>query len=132
MLRNRGADQTTPIVILEESMQLAAMFAELLKHAGFRACGATSAPETRSAMRESAPERVLLLASSSLAARLGPSFRELRQHDPAPLLKLTCTQPEECPLHPGSPCPDMGCLKKPHDFTYPGVVARLNGILAQR
>jgi DNA-binding response OmpR family regulator len=106
------------------------MIARLLGHAGFRVSAATTAAEVRSVMSDSAPERVLLLASSTMAAGLGSSFDALLRHDPRPLVALTCTLPEECPLHPGLGCPNMDCLRKPQDFGHPSLVARLNRILA--
>jgi CheY-like chemotaxis protein len=123
----------TQIVVLEESVELATMLAHLLEHAGFLASAATTGAEARSLMSESAPERVLLLVSSTLAASLGTSFNELLERDPIPLVALTCTQPDAaCPLYPGSPCPNMDCLRKPQDFIAPVLISRVSRVLATR
>jgi hypothetical protein len=119
------------IVVLEESVELATLLAGFLQHAGFRASAATAASEARSLMNQCAPERVLLLVSSTLAASLGPSFNGLLGHNPRPLVGLTCAQPATCPLFLGMPCPGLECLKKPRDFVYPGIVALVNRLLAQ-
>jgi hypothetical protein len=122
---------TARIVVLEESFESATLLAGLLTHAGFEARASTTAAEARSVMNESAPERVLLLVSSTWAASLGPSFNELLGHDPHPRVVFTCTQPATCPLFPGLLCVGLGCLRKPWDFVYPDIVSHLNRLLAQ-
>ena len=120
---------STPIVVLEESAELATLFAGLLNHGGFKASAATGVAEVRRVMAEAAPHPVLLLVSSAVAAHLGLSFGELLKRDPRPLVALTCAWPGTCPLYPSQYCANMGCLKKPEDFVFPSLVFRVNRIL---
>ena len=126
-----GSD-ATPIVVLEESAELATTLAGLLNHGGFSASAMTAAVDVMRTMTEAAPQPVLLLVSSAVAAHLGPAFDELLEQNPRPLVALTCTRPGACPLYASQLCANMRCLKKPEDFIFPGLAFRLNGILARR
>jgi hypothetical protein len=123
---------SVPIVILEDSSEVAVAVAALLGRGGFETRKAATKEEALRAMGEAAPRRAVLLVSSTIAAALGPSFDELLAHDPRPVVALTCTRPGDCPLHPGMPCANMGCLNKPEDLVGPNLVARLREIIDQQ
>jgi CheY-like chemotaxis protein len=113
------------VVVLDESEPARDIVCAILRHGGFQATAAESADRAIQLVAESAPERVFLLLSATLAASLGDDLKRLVSGNPRPAVTLMCTDSSTCPLHPGLPCPDLGCIRKPLDVTTQRLVGRL-------
>jgi hypothetical protein len=117
------------IIIVEEPGPLGPDLARLLRYKGFKAVAALDLEDALLLVRESAPTRVALLVSSTLAASQSERFDLLFQQTPKPLVRFLCTGPLSCPMHPGLRCPGLDCFQKPLDFIAPDLTDRLNKIL---
>jgi DNA-binding response OmpR family regulator len=118
-----------PIIIVEEPGPLGPDLARFLKYRGFRSVSASNLDHALLLLRESAPKRVALFVSSSLAAAQSESFDLLLRQTPKPLIRFLCTGPLTCPVNPGLRCPGLDCIQKPLDFMAPDLAERLRRML---
>ncbi len=118
------------IVVLDESATASEVLCAILRRGGFEVASAATADSAQDCIARFAPDPVLLLLSSTLAAAFGDEMKDLLSHRPRPVITLTCTSPATCPLHPGLPCPDLGCLRKPDDMIAGRLISRVREIVA--
>ncbi len=119
------------VLVLDESEPARDTVCAILRRGGFNAAAAHSADDAMRLMAERAPERVVLLLSATLAASMGTDLKCLVSGNPRPAVILMCTNSSSCPLHPGLPCPDLGCIRKPLDVTTKGLISRVTELTAR-
>ncbi len=122
----------TKAVVLEESATVRGIVLAILKHGGFDVQAAATPEEGLAFMRNDAGAPVLLLLSATLAQEAPDSFNLLLAREPRPCVVLLCGQLPECPVNPGLPCLDFGCIRKPEDITPSRLIRRIEEILSRR
>ena len=108
---------TAEVLVVDESATVRDVAARILNAAGFRALAVPNLPEAAALVRRALPCRTALLVSSTLARSNYSLLAELRQCSPPAAVLISCKGGVTCPLNPQLPCFDLGCLKKPRDFT---------------
>jgi hypothetical protein len=116
------------VVILDESAPVRDIIGAMLRHGGFAVTATDSLVEARRYVAESVSPVVLLL-SSTLAAQIGNGVNALVNQHPGSAVALLCTRPVTCPMLPGLPCPELGCIHKPDDMIAARIIGRVRQIL---